>query len=270
MLTEDEIEARHVTAVEIARQAGMHALRLFRTKMRFELKSGDELVTEADRAIELLIRSELRKHWPEDGLFGEEFRGSIDGSVSWIIDPIDGSNNYSSGIAHWCVSIALMYNRGFALGVIFDPCHDELYSAIAGKGAWLNNIPLLCRPLAAVRGSVIGFGLTQKIEASGTLEVLARLAAAGATFRAQGAGGLTIAQIATGRLDAFFEELIFIWDVAAAVIILRESGGEAYYCFDPEKPTNGFAFVAVRAGLSPRLIEALPAEFAGKLGSSNL
>ena len=177
MLTEDEIAARYKTAVEVARKAGQNALFSFRAGTAVETKAGDEVVTDVDRTIELFIRSELHGCWPGDGLFGEEFRGSLCANAAWIIDPIDGTSNYASGIAHWCVSIALVCNGEPALGVVFDPCHDELFGAIAGKGAWLNGKRLACRSATTLRGAVIGFGLTQKIEPSWTFAGLARLAA---------------------------------------------------------------------------------------------
>ena len=244
------IAIRRDLAVRLARAAGAMALEAFRDSERIIVaaKEFDDVVSNMDRKIEQFLARSIIAAFPDDGILGEE-GASQASAYTWIIDPIDGTTNYTRGQAHWCISIAFAIDFEPVIGVIFDPCRNELFEAVVGEGAWLDGRKLACSPRPSLDAAVIGFGYTRKLPVAATLGPLSELAAAGATFRAQGAGALTIAHIAAGRIDGFLEAVIYIWDCAAASVILTESGGQIVTGFCPDEPRQPFSLVAGCTGV---------------------
>lgn len=136
------ISARVQVATAVIREAGALASTYFRDLAALEIEAkgnGQDLVSNADRAVEELIRKRLARKFPQDGFLGEEygFEDSASGFV-WVIDPIDGTSCFLHGARAWCVAIALVRGKTTLGGLIFDPGADELFSAVAGEGAQLN------------------------------------------------------------------------------------------------------------------------------------
>src|SRR6202521_2730419 len=134
------IHAHHVAARKIARKAGELAHDYFsrRGALAVETKGAQDYVSQADRAVETLIRAELAREFPDDAFLGEETAASFEGSEErvWIVDPIDGTHNFLRGAHYYCVSIAFVVHGRREVGVVFDPEHDELFHARLGHGAW--------------------------------------------------------------------------------------------------------------------------------------
>ena len=128
------------TAVEIAREAGALLANYFERRVAFEVKGEFDLVTEADRASERLVVERLRSHFPSHGIVAEEGGGHDPGAeYCWYVDPLDGTTNFAHGFPAFCVSMGLARAGEIVAGVVFDPMHQEMFTAERGAGAYLNN-----------------------------------------------------------------------------------------------------------------------------------
>src|SRR6202165_3694246 len=128
------------TAVEIAREAGALLANYFERRVNFELKGEFDLVTEADRASEKLVVERLRSHFPSHGIMAEEGGGHQSASeFRWFVDPLDGTTNFAHSFPMFNVTLGLEHAGEMVAGVIFDPVHDEMFTAEKGAGAYLNN-----------------------------------------------------------------------------------------------------------------------------------
>lgn len=221
-------------AVSIAREAGaLAALRQAEGVQVAATKStAADIVTAADREVEQLIRTRLAQARPDDGFFGEESgtEGGTSG-ITWIVDPIDGTVNYAKGFAHYAVSIAAVsgavrINEWTALaGVVYNPRLDECFRAAKGHGAFLGDTRISVSEEGAAGALVAtGFGYDPATHA-GDLEVLGRVMQHARDIRRMGSAALDLANIAAGRLDAYFERGLQPWDMAAGFLLVAEAGG---------------------------------------------
>ncbi len=214
-------------ATELAREAGALALSMREGIGVLDTKSSPtDVVTEADRAVESLLVSALRTARPDDGLLGEEGAGTPGTSgVRWVIDPIDGTVNYLYGIAQWAVSIGVEDASGAFVGVVFDPSKDELFAAVRGGGAVLNDRTLHCSSVSTLAGALVGTGFgydaRRRAAQAALLPVLLPLVR---DIRRLGAGALDLCGVAAGRLDAYYEQGLSPWDLSAGGLIATEAG----------------------------------------------
>jgi myo-inositol-1(or 4)-monophosphatase len=192
-----------------------------------------DIVTEADREVEALIRGRLAAERPDDGFLGEESGAGGGGSeVTWVVDPIDGTVNYAYGIPAYAVSIAAVAGvpdpatwTGLA-GVVFAPALGELFTAARGEGARLGAQTLRLADERGAAGALLGtgFGYDPATHA-GDLARLARVMPIARDVRRIGAASLDLTYVAAGRLDGYFERGLNPWDHAAAGIVVTEAGG---------------------------------------------
>jgi len=246
--------ARLDFACALARQLGARSLEAFRTRaMRVERKAGLDLVTDVDRDNERRIRAAVAESFPSDAVLGEEFGGVLEREV-WVVDPIDGTHNFARGTPWWCISIAFLRDARPVIGLVYDPVHDELFSAREGLGAQLDAERLETAAVHKLPGTTIGFGLGAGRDASETLAVLTALSDRGVGLRGQGAGALSLCHVAAGRADGFFEREIHLWDVAAAMVILREAGADIEFPIDVRSPTSPAPVSAFAPGLRCALL----------------
>ncbi|WP_261165777.1 inositol monophosphatase family protein [Microbacterium sp. Marseille-Q6965] len=191
-----------------------------------------DIVTEADREVEALIRARLAAHRPDDAFFGEE-SGTDTGTsgITWVVDPIDGTVNYAFGMPAWAVSIGVVEGGADPMtwhalaGVVHAPVLGEVFEAAAGDGAWLGG-----RRLAVTReapaGALIATGFSY--DAASRQEQLAlvqRVMPLARDLRRIGAASLDLAYVAAGRLDAYYERGLRPWDLAAGTLLVQEAGG---------------------------------------------
>jgi myo-inositol-1(or 4)-monophosphatase len=222
-------------AADIAREAGELA-RLRRSEgvaIAATKSALADIVTDADREVEALIRSRLRAERPDDGFLGEETgaeRGSSD--VTWVVDPIDGTVNYAYGIPAYAVSIAAVTGEPTpeewvaVAAAVFNPPLGELFHAAHGEGAWLDGRRLSVNPEAPRAGALLatGFGYDPATHA-GDLARVARVMPLARDLRRAGAASLDLAYVAAGRLDGYFERGLQPWDHAAGALLVAEAGG---------------------------------------------
>jgi myo-inositol-1(or 4)-monophosphatase len=188
-----------------------------------------DLVTQVDLQAEAAVRALLHEHVPLDRVLGEEEGGaSTPGGRRWIVDPLDGTLNYTHGFPYYCVSIALEIDGVVEVGVVLDSARDELFCAQRGLGATRDGTPLRVSACTALNESMLATGFAYSVERMMENYVLfgAVLPRARA-IRRPGAAALDLCNVAAGTLDGFWELYLGPWDVAAGTLIVREAGGLA-------------------------------------------
>jgi myo-inositol-1(or 4)-monophosphatase len=222
-------------AIDVAREAGdLARMRRSEGVTVAATKSAlADIVTEADREVETLVRARIAAVRPEDGFLGEEGARDVGTSgITWVVDPIDGTVNYAYGIPAYAVSIAAVEGEPdpetwtAIAAVVYNPAVGELFSATRGGGAWLDGQRLTVNADAGPAGALIatGFGYDPATHAA-ALEQQARVMPIARDIRRIGAASLDIAYVAAGRLDAFYEKGLQPWDHAAAALLVHEAGG---------------------------------------------
>jgi myo-inositol-1(or 4)-monophosphatase len=212
-------------AIEAAEAAGRILLRHFGRVRGIRLKGTKDPVTAADLAAERSIRLSLRREFPAIGFLGEEGQATDGGSGRWIVDPLDGTIGFIAGLPFFAVSIALERRGRIVAGVILLPRLGELFVAERGRGAWLNGNRLRVSRTATLANCVISLWHDDTVWRDRRLrESIARLALRVRSLRIFGAA-FSLAYVAAGRLDGYWEQSARPWDVAAGALLVREAGG---------------------------------------------
>jgi len=221
---------RRTFAEELAVEAGQLAL-AYREKDDLVVQSKGVLdwVTEADLATQRLIQHRISESFPNDRVLGEE--GSSDAGdigtahATWVVDPIDGTTCFVSGLPSWCVSIACVDEQGHPfLGVIRDPTGAETFSALEGHGVTINGLGISV-PTKGITDGLVGVGHPRNAPDGPTLAFLRGLIGVGGLFYNSGSAALALAYVAAGRLVGFYESDLRAWDALAGEVLIRESGG---------------------------------------------
>ncbi len=216
-------------AVEAARAAGQLLRRELPGRRRISYKtSPTNLVTEMDARAEALVVEALAKAFPDDAVLAEEAGATAGRSARrWIVDPLDGTTNYAHGVPLFAVSIALERAGRVVLGVVYDPCHDELYVAERGEGATLNDRPLRVSETATIDESLLATGFPYDIRetADTNLREYGAFSLRARAVRRLGSAVLYLAWVAAGRFDGYWELTLGTWDVAAGALLVEEAGG---------------------------------------------
>ncbi|NKB46293.1 MAG: inositol monophosphatase [Legionellales bacterium] len=191
-------------------------------------KERNDFVSEVDIKAEQAIINTLEKSYPTYNFIAEE-SGNIDNDseCTWIIDPLDGTNNYLHGFPHFCISIALQINQHIEYGLIYDPIRDEVFTASRGRGAHMNNKRLRVSKQHALEHALIGTGFPLRTEAVfepyfATLHTLYQHCLG---VRRAGSAALDLAYVAAARLEGSWHYGLNIWDIAAGSLLIREAGG---------------------------------------------
>ncbi len=187
-----------------------------------------DVVTEVDLLCEKEIISRIQKAFPEHAILAEE-SGSTQGDAKnkWVIDPLDGTLNYSHGFPCYCVSIGLEHEGELVVGVIYNPNLDELFVAEKGQGATLNGSPVKISTTDTLDKSLLVTGFTPKIVGSedDNLNHFCNFMKSCQAVRRPGSAAMDFCYTAMGRFDGFWEAHLSPWDMAAGVLIVREAGG---------------------------------------------
>jgi myo-inositol-1(or 4)-monophosphatase len=249
-------------AVRAARDAGRIQREQYEGDFAIHTKSAIiDLVTDVDRACEKLIIDTIQTERGGDAILAEEGGGSDDPDAEWrwVIDPLDGTTNYAHGYPRFCVSIGVE-QRGLAtVGVVYDPLLDELYSAVRGRGAKLNDRPLRVTTEARLDHAMLATGFAYDVHRSleDNLDHFTAFVKSCQAIRRDGSAALNLCYVAAGRFDGFWEIKLHPWDVAAGLLIVEEAGGRTSDFSGQQGCASGREVVASNSHLHEALLEIL-------------
>ncbi|MGD0765990.1 MAG: inositol monophosphatase family protein [Dehalococcoidia bacterium] len=216
-------------ALNCVREGGRLALERFHQPQAVTVKGRGDLVTQVDLAIETYISRLVSDEFPDHAVLSEESNAGTIATAdgwTWVVDPLDGTRNYVSGVPIFCVNVALCLDGQPALAMTYDPVHDELFRAREGGGAWLGEQPVHVSQNPSVQASVIGFDMGYDDARAGHMLSLMRSLWPGVqNLRLLGSAALGLAYAACGRFDLFTHNYLFPWDLAAGILLVREAGG---------------------------------------------
>jgi len=217
-------------AVEAAREAGLYALGRMGNIEEVQYKRNhNDIVTDVDKHCEKLIIGRIQEEFPAHGILAEESgeTAAEAGDFLWIIDPIDGTTNYAHGFPFFCVSIGVMCEGEMKMGVVYDPTRDELFTAEAGKGAFLNGKKIRVSSASKVMDSIIGTGFSYDPKRrSEVLPYFENVIKHAQAIRRAGSAALDLSYVACGRFDGFWEFGLNPWDISAGLLLIQEAGGK--------------------------------------------
>ncbi len=217
------------------------------------------MVSEADVAVEALIRDRLRARFPDDAFFGEESGlTEVEGAhYVWVVDPIDGTQPFLSDLSSWCVSIGLARDGILEMGFLAAPARDEVFLGWRGHGATLNGRPLRVSTSTSLDDGLLSVGMSPRIGADQILPMFERLLRQGVVYYREGSGALSLAYVAAGRLIGYLEPHLNSWDGAAGVAIVEAAGGRVNDWFSQDTLLTGGPIVAAPPALYPALAAVL-------------
>jgi histidinol-phosphatase len=248
-------EAELAAAHEIADRAGEIALSSFRHDPEVRWKPDATPVTEADIAVESMMREELRRRFPDDAIRGEE--GGLVGQAerTWILDPIDGTRNFAAGIQIWANLLALRVGGDYVLGLVNAPALGERYAAVRGGGATWNGAPMHVSDVDRTADGMVVFGDVEVWAGTDLADRFHRLAHAARRNRGFGDfwGHMLVAR---GAAEAMVEPELAEWDFAPLVPILTEAGGRVTQ-LDGSPPVHGGSLLSTNGRVHDEVIAAL-------------
>jgi myo-inositol-1(or 4)-monophosphatase len=229
--------------VSLAREAGAILRDGFRGDRRLNYKNRTELVTDMDLESERLIVSRIAERFPEHQIVTEEGGGRKQESRwVWVVDPLDGTNNYAHGVPFYAVSIALLIDHTPELAVVYDPTHDECFTATANSRAALNGQPLRVSATDDLRRGYLstGYPYDRWSGAPTNLPETRTMMLACQSVRCMGSAALDLCYVAAGRSDGYWELHLSPWDGAAGALIVQQAGGQVTHLdgsrFSPWRP----------------------------------
>ena len=220
------------TPLEVASYAARAAGKILTQRLgqpnKTTVKGKRNLVTEADFLSEKRVMAILSEEYPDHGILSEESGArDADREFVWIIDPLDGTNNYHFGIPYFCVNIALARHNEVVLGITYDPVRDELFHAVIGGGAYLNGRKIRVSGVASLGDASVGVDLGYNPEQAGNmLADTVKLWPKIHCLRLLGSASLGLAYVACGRISLYFHRFLYPWDIASGLLLVREAGGE--------------------------------------------
>ena len=251
--------ARYDFALSLIGEAGELAKSYFdnRGDLNIKSKGQQDMASEADLDTELLIRDRLSTHFPEDAFLGEEtgLSASAPGQGIWVVDPIDGTQPFISGMSSWCVSVAFVRDNELQFGMVHAPARGELFAGGTTMPATLNGVELPPNPARSVKDGIVGVGYSPRVTADDFLPAFGRLLRAGGMFYRDGSGALALCYVAAGRLIGYIEPHINSWDCLGAVAVIRASGQTTNDFLADDGLTRGNWLVAGNAPVYAELLE---------------
>mgnify|MGYP000359706589 FL=1 len=220
-------ESYLAAAIDAARTAGRIQVRALGRPHTIGYKAETDLVTEVDRASERAIVERIRRSFPDHDFLLEESPFRPKGSsFLWIVDPLDGTTNYTHGLPHFCTSIALEHKGRTVVGVVFDPVRRELFTALRGRGAFLNGRRIRVSRESKLIRSMLATGFPKNIRTvrDKNLRRFARALMQARGIRRSGSAALDLCYLAAGRIDGYWVLNLAPWDSAAGILAAREAG----------------------------------------------
>lgn len=217
------------TATEIVLRAGDIQLRGQAAGFRIDKKGTIDLVTEIDLECERMCRAIIAERFPDHAILAEELGGDVAGTAGyrWIFDPLDGTTNFAHGLPIYCSSLGLEIDGQRIVAAVFDPSRQELFTAERGQGAYLNGRAIHASGTGALIDSLLVTGFPYDMHKQGPdlVELFGRFMSRARAVRRLGSAALDLCYVAAGRFDAFWEQHLKPWDVAAGALIVEEAGG---------------------------------------------
>jgi myo-inositol-1(or 4)-monophosphatase len=217
------------TAVEAVLRAGSIQMAHFGTALKIDKKGAIDLVTEVDVAVEQMFRGMVAERFPDHVVLAEELGGGElpAGRPCWIFDPLDGTTNYAHGFPVFASSLALEIDGRVVVGAVYDPTRKELFTATLGGGAYLNGVPMRVSSTDSLIDALLvtGFPYSVHEERADLVSLFSAFLAEAQAVRRLGSAALDICYVAAGRMDAFWEQHLKPWDMAAGALMLTEAGG---------------------------------------------
>lgn len=241
--SEERVLLNH--AMQWAREAGAELLRYFRSdNLQIATKfNQSDIVTAADKAAERIIIGHINESYPDHSILSEESGSTArDSRVRWVIDPLDGTTNFSEGLPLFSVSIAAEIDGSAAIGVVYAPRLDEMFHAVKGGGAWLNGQRITVSHKTALDQSVVatGFPVDKDINPDNNLQSAGRVLPTVRGLRRLGSAALDLSYVGAGFLDGYWEINLHEWDAAAGALIASE-GGASVTRFRPDRNVSMLA-----------------------------
>ena len=213
---------------DVVREAGTIALTYFNDLKNVEVnkKSPRDFVTAADVAVEEFLKKTLTEKYPEYGFWGEESGQSDNQTNRWIVDPIDGTHSFSRGQYFWAISVALEINQELIMGAVYAPALNDFYCAEQGKGASKNGRVISVSSVDNLAESMVatGFACLRSYLEDNNLQRFAKIAQNTTGQRRFGSAAVDLCLVADGQVDAFWEQELNLYDVAAGALIAKEAG----------------------------------------------
>lgn len=226
------------TAIKAARAAGQIIRERFGSQLQVRHKGRIDLVTEVDVACEKELRRVILGDWPEHAILGEEGGAQGSSNALWIVDPLDGTRSFAHGYPFVCVSVALEIDGQVQVGVVYDPIREELFRAVRGGGAFLNDQPIAVSSVDTLEQALLVTGFPYHLaefDSTAFFAMFRDYVVASGGIRRDGSAALDFCYIASGRLDGYWEFFLNPWDAAAGALIAVEAGarltnlgGDAY------------------------------------------
>jgi myo-inositol-1(or 4)-monophosphatase len=216
------------TAVEAARKAGELLKANFEGDLAVNERQAHDIKLELDVRSQELITRILLERFPDHAIYGEEgLAGNQQSDFQWIVDPIDGTVNYFYGLPHFCISIALRKKGEIVLGVILDPMRDELWAVDKGSQPTLNGRPIAVSQRSQLSEAIVSVGFAKSATTiNAGLPLFEKMVHQVRKCRMQGSAALDMAYVASGRMDAYIESSVSLWDVAAGILLVEAAGGK--------------------------------------------
>lgn len=225
---DDELESRLKFAKKTARSAGELGMRFFASisDLVVERKGAQDLVSVADRDVETFIREAIAVSFPDDGIVGEEHENVAGKSgYTWVIDPIDGTSNFLSGIPAWCVILACVHDDQTKIAAIYEPSNNEMFWGSLGNGAYLNDAPIHVANTSGINDGILALGMKGSSDALKLSRFVMDLVSRDGVFFRNSSGGLMLSYVAAGRLIGYAEDHMNAWDCMAGQLLIAEAGG---------------------------------------------
>lgn len=215
-------------AIKAARAAGVLLKENFGREHAVDQFEAHDIKLELDVRSQELITTILLKHFPEHAILGEEgIAGNQESPYQWIVDPIDGTVNFFYGVPHFCISIALHHEGEAIAGVIYDPMRDELWEAEKGGVTRLNGTPCKVSTRTRLSDAVVSVGFAKSNATIKTgMPLFEKMIYQVRKCRLMGSAALDLAYVASGRLDAYIESTVNLWDIAAGRLLVEAAGGK--------------------------------------------
>jgi myo-inositol-1(or 4)-monophosphatase len=255
-----DLDALLAAAIPIARAAGaLVAERHLGARVEMTKGSDFNVVTDADHASERLIVDALRARFPDHGLRAEEGSAAAGTGITWLIDPLDGTNNFAHGFPMFAVNLAAVLGEEILVGVTYDPLRDELFTARRGGGAACNDRPVRvsARARLAVALVATGFPYDKATNPDNNVPQFVAVVPHVRGIRRGGSAALDLAYVACGRMEAYWERGTHAWDVAPGILMVTEAGGRVTDYTGQPPHVDGGRFVASNGRVHDELMELL-------------